>query len=583
MTETKKSKLLTHEQLEAILKTDHIREHLIKVGLINHRGDIIPKDEYRHRTRRRHTSNKNLYYKTSASHHPSVTSTVRRPKENISNTNEQDRPQPPNYNSTDRKLKSTSSAQPKQTNKAPLSTRFSSSTWIENVRIMPADNRCFVTVRYFGDEINIDYNRSLFIPGDDEILVMQQHCGGENLIVFKGLLKPDEDFSFQSRRHTDYPFALAFYINGVINNRLSVCCENRCKDYMRIGGKRGLFAIRNIENCAPCRRCRFEQRMKKLMEGEPKPKPKRNRYRKPAESGTPSRQSSTSRETKSTLPCTESSQQTETNTGSPKPAQPNKTDSKTNGSLTFSTETNNKDHSKINRSPISSPIPTEPDNKDHSKTNGSPASSPKPTESDNRVVHATYSHDSSSEISDSPISSPKTNQFNEKDSKTSGFRISIPKTVDSNNEDHSETSESSTPRQKSIETSKNDVSKNNKPRMSSPESIKSDVSSVEEQHGSSSLTRIRPMTAPSNQRKATSSPNPSGADLEEVDDEIHSPLSTTRENDQIQYRKNNNLDRVSIVSSEKDDNEELATISDDSSTDYEETLASSNLHKNTDD
>ncbi|CAF1571184.1 unnamed protein product, partial [Rotaria sordida] len=152
-------------------------------------------------------------------------------------------------------------------------------------------------MKYFGEEINIDYDRSLFIPQDDEIIVMQQHCGGENLIVFKGLLKPNDDFSFESRRHQDYPFALAFYINGVINNRLSVCCEYRCKDDMRIGGKRGLFAIRNIEKCAPCRRCRFEQRMKKLMEGEPKPKTRRDRYQKPNKSRTPS----TSRETKSKL------------------------------------------------------------------------------------------------------------------------------------------------------------------------------------------------------------------------------------------------------------------------------------------
>ncbi|CAF1144439.1 unnamed protein product [Rotaria sordida] len=364
MAETKKSKKLTHEQLEAILNTDHIWTHLINVGLINRRGDIIPKDEYKRRFKRRHTSNKKLYY-------PMVTSTIRHPKQNISNTKEQDRSQPPNYSSTDRRLKSASTTQSKQTNKTPLSTRFSSSnqsTWIENVRlrdavspvIMPADNRCFITMKYFGEEINIDYDRSLFIPQDDEIIVMQQHCGGENLIVFKGLLKPNDDFSFESRRHQDYPFALAFYINGVINNRLSVCCEYRCKDDMRIGGKRGLFAIRNIEKCAPCRRCRFEQRMKKLMEGEPKPKTRRNYYQKPNKSRTPS----TSRETKSKLTSsrTASPQKKTSDISDPKSTQSNKTDSK------------------ISSSPISSPKSTESDQKDYSKTNGSPTSSPKPIE-----------------------------------------------------------------------------------------------------------------------------------------------------------------------------------------------------------
>ena len=63
-----------------------------------------------------------------------------------------------------------------------------------------------------------------------------------------------EMFSFQSRRHMDYPFALAFYLNGVIKDRLSICCEARCKNFMRIGGKRSLIAITKVENARPCRR-----------------------------------------------------------------------------------------------------------------------------------------------------------------------------------------------------------------------------------------------------------------------------------------------------------------------------------------
>lgn len=128
-------------------------------------------------------------------------------------------------------------------------------------------------MKYFGELISIDFDRSLFIPQDDEVIVMQQHCGGENLIVFKGLLKPNgnlnnekwsllkifnifllELFSFESRRHSDYPFALGFYINGVIVNRLSVCCEARFKKEVQIGGKRGLFSIISVEKPRPCRR-----------------------------------------------------------------------------------------------------------------------------------------------------------------------------------------------------------------------------------------------------------------------------------------------------------------------------------------
>lgn len=125
-----------------------------------------------------------------------------------------------------------------------------------------------VGIKYFGPEMIIEYDREWFEPNGDEILIMQQHCGGENLMVFKGSLKPDgkreeslglirifllEQFLFQSRRHINYPFALAFYVNGVIENRLSVCCEARCNN-MRIGGKNGVFAIVSVEKPTTCRR-----------------------------------------------------------------------------------------------------------------------------------------------------------------------------------------------------------------------------------------------------------------------------------------------------------------------------------------
>jgi len=44
---------------------------------------------------------------------------------------------------------------------------------------------------YYGPDLNIEYDRDLFEPDGDEILVLQQHCGGENFRVFKGFLKPD--------------------------------------------------------------------------------------------------------------------------------------------------------------------------------------------------------------------------------------------------------------------------------------------------------------------------------------------------------------------------------------------------------
>jgi hypothetical protein len=44
---------------------------------------------------------------------------------------------------------------------------------------------------YYGPELNIEYDRGYFEAEGDEILLMQQHCGGENFLAFKGFLKPN--------------------------------------------------------------------------------------------------------------------------------------------------------------------------------------------------------------------------------------------------------------------------------------------------------------------------------------------------------------------------------------------------------
>lgn len=63
-----------------------------------------------------------------------------------------------------------------------------------------------------------------------------------------------EVFVFQSRRHMNYPFAFSFFWNGVFKDRLSICCEYRSINTMRVGGKGCLVAIIKVENAKPCRR-----------------------------------------------------------------------------------------------------------------------------------------------------------------------------------------------------------------------------------------------------------------------------------------------------------------------------------------
>jgi hypothetical protein len=49
---------------------------------------------------------------------------------------------------------------------------------------------CRVTMQYHGKGINIPFDKHVF-DSKDQIVVRQQHCGGENLIVLKRKLDQD--------------------------------------------------------------------------------------------------------------------------------------------------------------------------------------------------------------------------------------------------------------------------------------------------------------------------------------------------------------------------------------------------------
>ncbi|CAF3277422.1 unnamed protein product [Rotaria socialis] len=122
----------------------------------------------------------------------------------------------------------------------------------------PSNPPCRITMTYFGPHTKLDYDHSIFEP-IDEIIVMQQHCGGENLIVYKDNLKPGDEFSFNSRRHSNYPFGLSLYVKGLIDSRISTCCEYKHRHGVKLGGERGHFAILSVEGSKPCIKCRFEK------------------------------------------------------------------------------------------------------------------------------------------------------------------------------------------------------------------------------------------------------------------------------------------------------------------------------------
>ncbi|KAM5270631.1 glutamate-rich protein 3 isoform 2-T2 [Hipposideros larvatus] len=116
----------------------------------------------------------------------------------------------------------------------------------------PLHSNAAITMIYLGKNVHLSYVHPDF---RDEIKVYQQHCGGENLCVYKGKLLEKETFQFISKRHHGFPFSLTFFLNGMQVNRLSSCCEYKHRKGSRLGGKRGYFGFVCVERSSPCYKC----------------------------------------------------------------------------------------------------------------------------------------------------------------------------------------------------------------------------------------------------------------------------------------------------------------------------------------
>ena len=64
-----------------------------------------------------------------------------------------------------------------------------------------------------------------------------------------------DTFSFISRRHHQMPFGLSLYIDGLIDCRVSTCCEYKHQCGRRIGGKSAHFQLIGIDGGKPCYKC----------------------------------------------------------------------------------------------------------------------------------------------------------------------------------------------------------------------------------------------------------------------------------------------------------------------------------------
>ncbi|NXX73866.1 ERIC3 protein, partial [Urocolius indicus] len=110
----------------------------------------------------------------------------------------------------------------------------------------------FITMVFLGKSVHLCHNDTCY---RDEIKVYQQHCGGENLCVYKGKLLEGETFQFVSKRHHGFPFSLTFFLNGIQVDRLSCCCEYKHQKRSKLGGRHGYFMFLNVEGASPCYRC----------------------------------------------------------------------------------------------------------------------------------------------------------------------------------------------------------------------------------------------------------------------------------------------------------------------------------------
>ncbi|XP_054628513.1 uncharacterized protein LOC129179363 isoform X2 [Dunckerocampus dactyliophorus] len=119
-----------------------------------------------------------------------------------------------------------------------------------NVQKEAKKSNVTVTMTYLGQGHR--GSRTGSIP--DELKVLQQVNGGENICVFKGLVTPGEQFKFVSQRHRGFPFSASMYANGITVARISSCCEYRYAPGFQ-QGKKSCFRLSWLAGGIPCHRC----------------------------------------------------------------------------------------------------------------------------------------------------------------------------------------------------------------------------------------------------------------------------------------------------------------------------------------
>ncbi|NWV59473.1 ERIC3 protein, partial [Malurus elegans] len=176
---------------------------------------------------------------------------------------------PPRLHGGDRRVAAVRGGQPTRRRFAPI-TAFNEQVLIKHTGGFPKSPLCsnaLVTMVYIGKSGHVPLNDYW-----DDIQIYQQHCGGENLCVYKGKLFEGDTFQFTSKRHHGFPFSLTFFVNGMQADRLSCCCEYKQHRHSRLRGKHRYFRKNVIYPNSLFYRCILELGLDK----KPSP-PKRKR------------------------------------------------------------------------------------------------------------------------------------------------------------------------------------------------------------------------------------------------------------------------------------------------------------------
>ena len=82
------------------------------------------------------------------------------------------------------------------------------------------------------------------------------------------LLFSSDQFILTSKRHIGMPFGLSLYIDGIIDTRLSACCEYKYQAGKLLGGKSAHFKLMKVEGGKPCFQCELDNERKMRADGK---------------------------------------------------------------------------------------------------------------------------------------------------------------------------------------------------------------------------------------------------------------------------------------------------------------------------